>query len=410
MPAPINYVVPQPQVSDYFNAMRQGRADRQAQQADVRQTALSKYLPGALQGDQAAQGQAMQNATPDQAIALSGHFGRMDAQTIAKQRDHQARMGSLLMAVQNKQISLDQAKQIAIQDGFPAEKAAQITEDQLPGLIAQNQTVAEQLDQAYKAKTLANDTSRTTAQNASSNASADASRAQAAKDRASASRGPQVRAPANYQYVIDENGQQALQFIPNGPADPANKPLTEKQSQSAGFAGRLIDSDSKLGNTAVSGALLSGTQDFRNSIPLVSNALISSDRQRGNQARTNFTTAKLREESGASIPVGEYASSDQTYIPVYGDEPDVLAAKNTARKQAIYNMWVQAGPQYKEDAADAKKAFLQAKSEEEKLSGGAKVTIDQLPPPGQRTIGKMYPTPRGDMKWTGRGWLPAGAQ
>ena len=28
-------------------------------------------------------------------------------------------------------------------------------------------------------------------------------------------------------------------------------------------------------------------------------------------------------------------------------------------------------------------------------------------PPRQRVVGQTYPTPRGPMKWTGTGWLPA---
>ena len=32
-----------------------------------------------------------------------------------------------------------------------------------------------------------------------------------------------------------------------------------------------------------------------------------------------------------------------------------------------------------------------------------------VPPPQQRTQGRVYETPRGPMKWTGTGWVPAAA-
>ena len=31
----------------------------------------------------------------------------------------------------------------------------------------------------------------------------------------------------------------------------------------------------------------------------------------------------------------------------------------------------------------------------------------QVPPPNQRQVGQVYPTPKGPMKWTGTGWVPA---
>lgn len=176
MPQPINYTVPQPQVSDYFTAMRQGKQDRQAQELDVRQSALRKYLPGALQGNPEDRQQALANTEPDQMAQMMAQFSTLDAQGLTKKRDKQARMASLLMAVQNKQISLDQAKQIAIQDGVPAEQVAQVTEEQIPGLIAQNQTMVDQIEQVWKQKSFGLEQSRTNAQNAASYASADASR------------------------------------------------------------------------------------------------------------------------------------------------------------------------------------------------------------------------------------------
>lgn len=331
--------------------MRQGTADRQAQEADVRQTALSKYLPQALQGDKDQQAQAMQAATPDQAIALSGRFAQMDAQTLAQTKERQARLGSVLMAVQSGKLSLDQAKQIAIQDGFPADQAAQVTEDQIPGLIAQNQTIADQIDQAYKAKTLANDTSRTAAQNAASYAAA------AASARRGLGAGGNLRAPSGYQYVLGENGEPVLQPVIGGPADPMVKPLTDEQAKAAGFASRLSDADARLWRPGVSAELQSGYNTTVDQIPLISNALVTDQYQVGDQARRDFLNAQLRRESGAVIGPSEFDSGQKQYFPEYADKQDVLLNKAASRKQAIYNMYVSAGPRYAEEAKKAKAGY-----------------------------------------------------
>ena len=84
MVQPYNYTVAQPQVSSYFDAFRQGRADRMAGEAETREKSLAQYLPGALRGDATQQEQALVNATPDQQIALTGQFEQRAATQAGK--------------------------------------------------------------------------------------------------------------------------------------------------------------------------------------------------------------------------------------------------------------------------------------------------------------------------------------
>lgn len=148
MPQPFNYTVQQPQVSSYFDAFRQGRADRMAGEEEARSKSLAQYLPGALQGDAQAKQQALASASPDQQIALSGHFAQMDAQTLAKTKENQSRVASLAAWADTPEkwtIANAEAKKI-----FPG--SPDIPFEQRGAVIAKAQTVSEQLDQAWKQK------------------------------------------------------------------------------------------------------------------------------------------------------------------------------------------------------------------------------------------------------------------
>jgi len=184
MPAPNRYDIEQVDVGNYYDAFRRGRADRMAAEDEARNRSLSQYLPGALEGDKEARKSALAAGNPDQMIALSQAFAGADRAKLEAARERNGRLASLLNAVQTKQLPLDRAKQIAIADlGIDPERVAAVTEADIPGFIAQTQTVTDQLNQVWKQKEYDLDVSRTKAQNAASYAAADASRASAAKDR-----------------------------------------------------------------------------------------------------------------------------------------------------------------------------------------------------------------------------------
>lgn len=182
MVQPNDYRVRGVDVGNYFDAFRQGRTDRLAAEGEARNNALSKYLPGALEGDATARQSAMAATAgdPNMMLQLSQALAGADQQKLAKARETNGRMAALLNAVQGGQISLDQAKQIAVSElGVDPGRVANITEADIPGFIAQTQTVAEQLDRADKERAYQLDASRTRAQTARDYAAADASRANA---------------------------------------------------------------------------------------------------------------------------------------------------------------------------------------------------------------------------------------
>jgi hypothetical protein len=70
----------------------------------------------------------------------------------------------------------------------------------------------------------------------------------------------------------------------------------------------------------------------------------SEQQQMYQQAKTNFITAVLRKESGATIQPSEFKTEDEKYFPQAGDTAGVLKQKQKARELAIEAMKIQAGP------------------------------------------------------------------
>lgn len=164
--------------------------------------------------------------------------------------------------------------------------------------------------------------------------------------------GVQTKAPQGYQYVIGEDGQPSLQIIPGGPADPANKPLTDEQAKALGFANRVKDANALLENPDVIRASTSYSSNSLASVPIIGNSLVSEDYQQSDQARRDFINAVLRRESGAAISSGEFENANKQYLPQPGDSEKVIQRKAFARQRALQNLLLSAGPQSK-SAAEA---------------------------------------------------------
>lgn len=89
--------------------------------------------------------------------------------------------------------------------------------------------------------------------------------------------------------------------------------------------------------------LARGSDNIFNTLPTILGGL-SPEQQKVIQARTNFITAILRKESGASISPTEFATAEKNYFPAPGDPPDVVKQKQQAREAAIKGMKISAGP------------------------------------------------------------------
>lgn len=90
-------------------------------------------------------------------------------------------------------------------------------------------------------------------------------------------------------------------------------------------------------------ALSRGSDNIFNTLPSILGGL-SEDQQAVIQARTNFITAVLRKESGASISPTEFATAEKNYFPAPGDSEKIVQQKQAAREAAIRGMKISAGP------------------------------------------------------------------
>lgn len=116
------------------------------------------------------------------------------------------------------------------------------------------------------------------------------------------------------------------------------KPLTESQGKDMTYAQRGEQSNEIINN--LQGAILSMDPRTYAAMKLagnfdLTNKYISNDMRQIRQAEKNFLTAVLRRESGAQIAPSEFATGENVYFPLPGDDAMTLAQKAQARETAI---------------------------------------------------------------------------
>jgi hypothetical protein len=106
---------------------------------------------------------------------------------------------------------------------------------------------------------------------------------------------------------------------------------TQSQSQAGTFAARMEGAMNVIEDpeTKTYSAFIGG---------LLPDKFKGSGRKEFEQAENNFITAVLRRESGAAIAPEEYVTARSVYIPLPGDEAEVLAQKALARQIVFEGM------------------------------------------------------------------------
>jgi hypothetical protein len=173
MPQPYDYSTQQVNVGNYFDALKSGREEKSQMDDATRQTALQKYMPGALNGDAEAQQQAFANATPDQAVQLKQALMQMEDRDLQKAKAMQDKFAGQAQWA-NTPERWAQVTQMAEAEGLKG--AAQIPFELRGAKLAGMMTVKEQLDQEWKRRDFELKTRETNASVAAKNAAADASR------------------------------------------------------------------------------------------------------------------------------------------------------------------------------------------------------------------------------------------
>lgn len=131
-------------------------------------------------------------------------------------------------------------------------------------------------------------------------------------------------------------------------ADAATGKKTEVQGKAEQFANRMETAESALSGGLEKQALgvKGAAQSIAGSLPFGS-SLQSGAYQRYNQAKSQFVTALLRQESGAAIGKEEFNRYDKEFFPQPGDTQEVIEQKAQSRRVAIEAMKKGAGPSYK---------------------------------------------------------------
>ena len=134
-----------------------------------------------------------------------------------------------------------------------------------------------------------------------------------------------------------------------------NKPESQFQAASAGFADRMIVADNNFKNPGITEAGTSNYQRAASGVPFIGNALISPEKRSRDQSVLSFTNAKLRQESGATIGDPEFVKADLEYFPQPFDDEKTIAQKAAERALVVEGMVRNAGPNYKRLTIEEKK-------------------------------------------------------
>lgn len=127
--------------------------------------------------------------------------------------------------------------------------------------------------------------------------------------------------------------------------------MNAEESKAATYADRFNLSEPVLSDPAKIAAYADPMQRTKAALTPFSgtfgNYLNSDDYNSFEQAQKNFETAKLRQESGATINPSEFATDEKTLLPRASDSPEIIAQKKANREAVGNGLARQAGPAYK---------------------------------------------------------------
>jgi hypothetical protein len=158
------------------------------------------------------------------------------------------------------------------------------------------------------------------------------------KDSVTGPDGKQIQIPAG----VDRKA--FIKSVSDATADALTGKKTEVQAKSEKFGNKM-----ELAEKNLAPLQDEGTGYWGRSMEAIpgGNIAQSENYQKYKQARDNFITALLRDESGAAIGTDEFKRYEKELFPQPGDGPGVIRQKAEARKVAIEAMKKSAGPGYK---------------------------------------------------------------
>lgn len=141
------------------------------------------------------------------------------------------------------------------------------------------------------------------------------------------------KVPSGYMLADDKDPSKGVVPIPGGPATE----LTEAQSTSAGYLGRMNAAEQTISTLEDTGYNAANVRDYYGP-----NIAKTPEGQQYRQAQEDWVRAKLRKESGAVIGDEEMDREIKVYFPQPGDGEAVRIQKAAARRQAMKSMAISA--------------------------------------------------------------------
>ena len=150
---------------------------------------------------------------------------------------------------------------------------------------------------------------------------------------------------------LETEQEKQIRVQPIEGTEKVKDPFTGEQKKQAGFAVRMENAVKQLEDLENSGFNPVNVRDMIiSNLPIIPDAIErvfnSPKFKQYERAKIDFSTAQLRQETGAVINESEIDWIDRTYFPQFGDDPETLANKRQARRDALAAMRGQAGEAY----------------------------------------------------------------
>ena len=130
------------------------------------------------------------------------------------------------------------------------------------------------------------------------------------------------------------------------PRAVAAKPTTGAEKTSLSYYNRMKQAEETIATLEPKISRMGIAGEFQ--LRYAPNIAQSADQQVYRQAQRAFTEARLRKESGAAIPQGEYDTDAKTYFAQPGDKPETVKRKRAARQAVLNGLKFSAGRAYDE--------------------------------------------------------------
>lgn len=134
------------------------------------------------------------------------------------------------------------------------------------------------------------------------------------------------------------------------PAAQAPRAVTGQERQSLAYYNRAKQASDEIAK--LEGSIAKAGIGAQLQLQHAPNMLQTNTQQAYRQGQRAFTEARLRKESGAAIPAGEYENDARTYFAQPGDSPETIAQKQRARAVVLEGLKFSSGKAFNEFYGD----------------------------------------------------------